>query len=424
MANNIYIGNRYVPIFADPVEWNNLREYEALTIVTYNGTAYTSRKRVPVGTALSNTEYWVVTGNYNAQVEQYRQEVVGVQNNLDDLSDSVDTRFSSVNNSIDRLNLGTVVCIGDSYLEGYTSDGNVTPWGDYLATMLNKSVGTTLRKYAKGGTGFGTTSENKNFASLLTDSYTDIGTGADNVGAVVVIGGANEPDNLSVSLIENFITQAKTYYPNAKVFFGYGSAFLNTTPYHMLNVANSYGSVKDGCYMGNIAKFLSNYSLYASDERHPTADGHKFIARQIYQCIIGGGIDELNKKSHNIADNFLEFVSNGIYYLNHFSQLSVNTEIANHTSSGFVLAYTLNTNDSYVHKTDGNFFGGTAYGYVKYGSDASAYFAPAIFKVKIFPDKIEFYDFAMNPTGTNYAGGTLTQINVQNFVFSLPADVM
>lgn len=75
MANNIYIGNRYVPVFANPVEWDNLREYEPLTIVTYQGTSYTSKKTVPVGTALSNTEYWVVTGNYNAQVEMYRKEV-------------------------------------------------------------------------------------------------------------------------------------------------------------------------------------------------------------------------------------------------------------------------------------------------------------------------------------------------------------
>lgn len=75
MANNIYVGNRYVPVFANPVEWDNLREYEPLTIVTYQGTAYTSRKTVPVGTDLSNTEYWVVTGNYNAQVEMYRREV-------------------------------------------------------------------------------------------------------------------------------------------------------------------------------------------------------------------------------------------------------------------------------------------------------------------------------------------------------------
>lgn len=44
MANNIYIGNRYVPVFANPVEWDNLREYEPLTIVTYQGTSYTSKR--------------------------------------------------------------------------------------------------------------------------------------------------------------------------------------------------------------------------------------------------------------------------------------------------------------------------------------------------------------------------------------------
>lgn len=74
MANNVYVGNRYVPIFADPVEWDSLRTYEALTIVTYYGTSYTSRKPVPAGTPLSDREYWVVTGNYNSQVEAYRRE--------------------------------------------------------------------------------------------------------------------------------------------------------------------------------------------------------------------------------------------------------------------------------------------------------------------------------------------------------------
>ena len=89
MANNIYIGNRYVPVFANPVEWDNLREYEPLTIVTYNGTAYTSKQTVPVGTALNNTDYWVVTGNYNAQVEAYRREVLELNGKVDTYREEV-----------------------------------------------------------------------------------------------------------------------------------------------------------------------------------------------------------------------------------------------------------------------------------------------------------------------------------------------
>jgi hypothetical protein len=71
-----YIGSRYVPIFADPAEWNSTRTYEPLTIVLNEGNSYTSRQFVPVGVAITNTEYWLETGNYNAQVEQYRNEAI------------------------------------------------------------------------------------------------------------------------------------------------------------------------------------------------------------------------------------------------------------------------------------------------------------------------------------------------------------
>lgn len=70
-----YTGLRYVPIFADPAEWNNTRTYEPLTIVLNKGNSYTSRQFVPVGVELTNTDYWLKTGDYNAQLEQYRRDV-------------------------------------------------------------------------------------------------------------------------------------------------------------------------------------------------------------------------------------------------------------------------------------------------------------------------------------------------------------
>lgn len=75
MAVTQYIGARYVPLFADPIEWSSTKSYEPLTIVTHQGASYTSKQAVPVGIDIANTDYWVLTGNYNAQVEQYRQEV-------------------------------------------------------------------------------------------------------------------------------------------------------------------------------------------------------------------------------------------------------------------------------------------------------------------------------------------------------------
>ena len=71
-----YVGARYVPKFATPVEWAADTSYEALTIVTFNNASYTSKVPVPptVGNPANNPQYWALTGNYNAQVEQYRQE--------------------------------------------------------------------------------------------------------------------------------------------------------------------------------------------------------------------------------------------------------------------------------------------------------------------------------------------------------------
>lgn len=80
-----YVGARYVPKFASPVEWAADTSYEALTIVTFNNASYTSKIQVPptVGNPANNPKYWALTGNYNAQVEQYRQETVGYKTEVE-----------------------------------------------------------------------------------------------------------------------------------------------------------------------------------------------------------------------------------------------------------------------------------------------------------------------------------------------------
>lgn len=84
-----YVGARYVPKFADPIEWDTERGYESLTIVTYKGESYTSKCPVPPGIDIKNARYWALTGAYNAQVEEYKNQVK-------DLSQQV-TGFASDN---------------------------------------------------------------------------------------------------------------------------------------------------------------------------------------------------------------------------------------------------------------------------------------------------------------------------------------
>ena len=70
-----YIGARYVPKFADPIEWDGAKAYENLVIVTHNNESYTSRCPVPPGIDITNERYWAKTGAYNAQLEQLKEGV-------------------------------------------------------------------------------------------------------------------------------------------------------------------------------------------------------------------------------------------------------------------------------------------------------------------------------------------------------------
>ena len=105
-----YVGARYVPKFADPIEWNQQASYEALTIVTHLGASYTSKIPVPPGTEISNTDYWALTGNYNGQVEAYRQQVEALRTDVAGLEDTIE----EYENFLGRLNGKHIVIIGDS----------------------------------------------------------------------------------------------------------------------------------------------------------------------------------------------------------------------------------------------------------------------------------------------------------------------
>lgn len=182
---NTYIGARYVPIIMG--NWNAETAYEPLSIVMYEGNSYTSRTFVPAGTVVTNETYWALTGNYNAQVEQYRQEVAALQDDVNENTSSItninntlssyDTRITSNANDINTLegNLGTtnsnVTALDGrvtnntnniNTLERYTLQGKeVHFFGDSLTigsggtksypTMFGEITGATVVNHAVSG---------------------------------------------------------------------------------------------------------------------------------------------------------------------------------------------------------------------------------------------------------------------------------
>lgn len=110
MAVTQYIGARYVPIFADPLQWDSTKTYEPLTIVYNGGNSYTSRQYVPAGIQIDDDSYWALTGNYNAQIELYRAEVARCDGRITAVEDDtaqVKTDTAQVKTDVSQLKTGT-----------------------------------------------------------------------------------------------------------------------------------------------------------------------------------------------------------------------------------------------------------------------------------------------------------------------------
>lgn len=151
-----YIGARYVPLFADPLDWDIQKEYEPLTIVYWQGNSYTSRQAVPKGIDISNEEYWALTGNYNAQIEQYRREVIAydgrISENAAKIAKEIQDRMAADN---------TIQSAIDKEAQDRAAADNA------LSTRLT-SAESTLSKLG--------TASKKNWTDSVTSSGTDLPT--------------------------------------------------------------------------------------------------------------------------------------------------------------------------------------------------------------------------------------------------------
>lgn len=308
MAVRQYVGARYVPKFAEPTEWNKGYAYEALTIVTHNGNSYTSKKAVPVGIELTNTEYWASTGIYNQQVETYRQEVEGVKNaqasadavigtHTSEIKD-VQSDITSINKTLAIGNLKKVnaILIGDSYTRG--TGGTV---GRGLGYYLN-SYFKTLKVYATGGAGYinpGNTGSGdfggKNFVQeidAVANGMSDLEK--QDVQLVMCLGGTNDTqgnsgDNI-LNAVVSFCTKAKQNFPNAVVACIplWCDAVMNKARYTGLQ-AVAMGAYRSGALTTEYAKwwFLGWSTMGAGDNIHLNETGYQRMSNYIASVLVG-----------------------------------------------------------------------------------------------------------------------------------------
>lgn len=220
---------------------------------------------------------------------------------ITDVEGDVTNLTTNVNNAVNGLDArldvlegtgGKFVLIGDSYLQGYSPDGNVTPWSEYFIDSLGIEA-SQVTISALGGTGFSHSGYKwyDQIAGLSSDT---------SVTAVIIAGGYNDAVvNASASELRNDMsscyTLLKSKFPSAKYYVGFIGRYVagaNDTDYKVYRTASYYQilSAEIGYrYLNNVQFALTQYTYtMSSDGYHPNVHGQELIGRAIASAYLTG----------------------------------------------------------------------------------------------------------------------------------------
>lgn len=269
LINRQYVGARYVPKLMG--EWNKALQYEPLSIVTHLGNSFTSKVPVPVNIDITNTDYWVNTGNYNAQVEAYRTETAQLKTALN-------------NETANRKNADkdNILWIGDSYSVNYN---HKLPNG--VRNMLNAK---NWYEYSKGGAGFAGKWSGASFNDLIEQAKNEMSdTEKEMIKYVYIVGGANDSSFLWTQLkdaVVSTVQNARNSFPNAQVCFIFASCAYDTYLDLLTKTKNMANDNYVPCIFALPYYYLTG-AFYNTDNLHFTEEATNHIISVISSLLCG-----------------------------------------------------------------------------------------------------------------------------------------
>ena len=356
-----YVGARYVPVFADPVEWSADRPYEHLMMVQNQGNTYISKQAVPVGIPLPSPErsndYWVLMSDWNAQIEQYREEVElfdgRITQNAEDIADTAHDlevianklpadSFSSTVTVAGEIRkkadvIKKAVLIGDSYLREYSGNNG---WG----TEFETQTGFQCTRFKAGGAGFVRPGDvpghepeaGLNFVGMIDKAGTTIDEIQRNqMDYVVCVGGINDLQSGKTeseirSAVNNFCNKARGYFPNARIFIAMpicSHEYMGNNTIRAL-LRNLQGTITGGAniaYYSNTWFQTLDWATYnRGDDIHPSNTGYAYLGKLLARAVFEPELSRPYSQSDAVLNAWAETVLPGFSNWAEF----VNSEIA------------------------------------------------------------------------------------------------
>ena len=308
--------------------------------------------------------------------------------NARDSINDINANLSNVQTVTNRLINKKIVLIGDSYLEGYNPDGNVTSWGSLFKNYLGLNDDQVIISYL-GGSSF---SGSNPFTDLVNALSSD-----DDVTDIIVGGGYNDKSFNRTQILTgmtSFKNACITKFPNAKIYLAMiGWSADPSNIYNLYNTCINYkiNASKLGIAFLNGTEYsLHDYfTMFASDLIHPTNQGQEAIAQAIVNAFLNGSshtyltyktigqtasgscteiTQSFNNLSAELHNNMLQISSQGVveYTINNISYTANgknDIEVAD-INSGYIIGSSYRmTNipvqlivhaDGSYHKVNGN----------------------------------------------------------------------
>lgn len=275
---------------------------------------------------------------------------------LDDYKQEVDKKFEDLKNRY--------VLIGDSYMEGYTPDGNIESFAPKLKRLLNASDDDFVIA-CHGGVGFkNVDASGKTYISLIDDAYA-MTKKPETITHVIFAGGFNDQtysaNDIQVKIIEAYKKVIEKF-PKATMYLANVASIFNANQANILynlhdHVQLAYTKCAQQGHrivdMGYIGRYLHERSmLSAKDGIHPVDYGQNVIATAMYYKLMGGDYFPVGPSNEYVCAYSDQYGNNSNVTLNeHISGDTLVVSIRNvyffkHANIGHESPYYVGTIDS------------------------------------------------------------------------------
>lgn len=240
------------------------------------------------------------------------QQIVSLVNGKADLSNVYTRQQADDKFAVKSDTRSILVAIGDSYFEGFRTTNPAT---DSMIAVASNRLGTTLRNFAVGGSGFITTGQGKTFSQQIDNAATQLGADVSKVKYVVIGGGRNDNANtLRASDISNTIANAVSKFPGAEVWV-FPMMWDNTWPTGL--EMKKLNAIQEGCLGQNchVVPTCITWGMFNGTwmtDIHPNTTGSRYYGQYIASAIMGG--PDSARRDSVIADVSTPGTSGGEFY--------------------------------------------------------------------------------------------------------------